>query len=138
MNKCHFVGRLTKDPEIRYTQGENPVPVVHYTLAVDRRFKREGEPSADFPNFVAYGTAAEFAEKHFKKGTKIIVTARYQTRSYEKEGRRVYVNEFIVEEQEFAESKRAAEGNRNAAESEPANDDFMQIPDGEQEQLPFN
>lgn len=137
MNKSIFAGRLTRDPEIHYTQREKPVMVVNYSLAVDRRFKREGEPSADFPNFVAYGTAAEFAEKYLKKGTKIIVTARYQTRSYDREGKKVYVNEFIVEEQEFAESKRAAEGNKNA-ESEPAGDDFMQMPDGEQEQLPFN
>lgn len=82
MNKCIFMGRLTRDPEIRYTQSEKPVAVVNYTLAVDRRYKREGEPSADFINFVAYGTAAEFAEKYFKKGTKLLVTARCQTRTY--------------------------------------------------------
>ena len=98
--------------------------------AVDRRYKREGEPSADFINFVAYGTAAEFAEKYFKKGTKLLVTARCQTRTYtNNEGKKVYVTEFIVEEQEFTESKRAA-GN------EPAGDDFMQMPEGEE--LPFN
>lgn len=108
MNKCIFMGRLTRDPEIRYTQSEKPVAVVNYTLAVDRRYKREGEPSADFINFVAYGTAAEFAEKYFKK---------------------VYITEFIAEEQEFAESKRVA-GN------EPVGDDFIQMPDGEE--LPFN
>jgi single-strand DNA-binding protein len=130
MNKCIFMGRLTRDPEIRYTQSEKPVAVVNYTLAVDRRYKREGEPSADFINFVAYGTAAEFAEKYFKKGTKLLVTARCQTRMYtNNEGKKVYVTEFITEEQEFAESKRAA-GN------EPAGDDFMQMPDGEE--LPFN
>lgn len=82
MNKCIFMGRLTRDPEIRYTQSEKPVAVVNYTLAVDRRYKREGEPSADFINFVAYGTAAEFAEKYFKKGTKLLVAARCQTRTY--------------------------------------------------------
>lgn len=111
MNKCIFMGRLTRDPEIRYTQSEKPVAVVNYTLAVDRRYKREGEPSADFINFVAYGTAAEFAEKYFKKGTKLLVTARCQTRTYtNNEGKKVYVTEFIVEDQEFAESKRAAGG----------------------------
>lgn len=132
MNKCIFMGRLTKDPEIRYTQSEKPVAVVNYTLAVERRYKREGEPSADFINFVAYGTAAEFAEKYLKKGTKLVVTARCQTRTYNnKDNKKVYVTEFIVEEQEFAESKRAA-GN------EPTTDEngFMQMPDNED--LPFN
>lgn len=132
MNKCIFMGRLTRDPEIRYTQSEKPVAVVNYTLAVDRRYKREGEPSADFINFVAYGTAAEFAEKYFKKGTKLLVTARCQTRTYtNNEGKKVYVTEFIVEDQEFAESKRAAGG-----EPETEKDGFMQMPKGEE--LPFN
>lgn len=133
MNKCHFMGRLVRDPEIRYTQSDQPVAVAHYTLAVDRRIKREGEPSADFLDFVAYGKAAEFTEKYLKKGIKVVVTARCQRRSYEKDGRKIYVIEFIVEDQEFAESKRASEG-------EPAagSNDFMQIPDGEQGELPFN
>jgi len=133
MNKCHFMGRLVRDPEIRYTMGDQPVLAANYTLAVDRRFKREGEPSADFLDFVAYGKAAEFTEKYLKKGIKVVVTARCQRRSYEKDGRKIYVIEFIIEDQEFAESKRASEG-------EPAsgNNDFMQIPDGEQEELPFN
>lgn len=130
MNKCIFMGRLTKDPEIRYTQGTKPVAVVNYTLAVDRKFKREGEPSADFINFVAYSTAAEFAEKYFKKGTKLVVTAHCQTRSYtNNEDKKVYVTEFIVEDQEFAESKKATE-------NKPAADEFMQVPDDEE--LPFN
>ena len=129
MNKCHFMGRLVRDPEIRYTQGDQPVPVAHYTLAIDRRTK--GEPSADFLDFVSYGKAAEFTEKYLKKGIKVVVTARCQRRSYEKDGRKIYVIEFIIEDQEFAESKRAAEG-------EPAGNDFMQIPDGEQGELPFN
>lgn len=133
MNKCHFMGRLVRDPEIRYTQSDQPVAVAHYTLAVDRRIKREGEPSADFLDFVAYGKAAEFTEKYLKKGIKVVVTARCQRRSYEKDGRKIYAIEFIVEDQEFAESKRASEG-------EPAagSNDFMQIPDGEQGELPFN
>lgn len=131
MNKCHFMGRLVRDPEIRYTQSDQPVPVAHYTLAVDRRIKRQGEPSADFLDFVSYGKAAEFTEKYLKKGIKVVVTARCQRRSYEKDGKKIYVIEFIVEDLEFAESKRAAEG-------EPANNDFMQIPDGEQGELPFN
>lgn len=132
MNKCIFMGRLTRDPEIRYTQSEKPVAVINYTLAVDRRYKREGEPSADFINFVAYGAAAEFAEKYFKKGTKLVVVARCQTRTYtNNEGKKVYVTEFIVEDQEFAESKRAAGG-----EPETEKDGFMQMPEGEE--LPFN
>ena len=122
---------MVRDPEIRYTQGDQPVPVAHYTLAIDRRIKRQGEPSADFLDFVAYGKAAEFTEKYLKKGIKVVVTARCQRRSYEKDGRKIYVIEFIIEDQEFAESKRAAEG-------EPASNDFMQIPDGEQDELPFN
>lgn len=129
MNICHFMGRLVRDPEIRYTQSDQPVTVAHYTLAVDRRFKREGEPAADFLDFVAYGKAAEFTEKYLKKGIKVVVTACCRRRSYEKDGKKNYVIEFIVEDQEFAESKRA---------SEPANNDFMQIPDGEQGELPFN
>jgi single-strand DNA-binding protein len=131
MNKCHFMGRLVRDPEIRYTQSDQPVPVAYYTLAVDRRIKREGEPSADFLDFVAYGKAAEFTEKYLKKGIKVVVTARCGCRSYEKDGKKIYVIEFIIEDQEFAESKRAAEG-------KPASNDFMQIPDGEQGELPFN
>ena len=131
MNKCHFMGRLVRDPEIRYTMGDQPEPVAHYTLAIDRRSKREGEPSADFLDFVAYGKAAEFTEKYLKKGIKVVVTARCRRRSYEKDGKKIYVIEFIIEDQEFAESKRASEG-------EPAGNDFMQIPDGEQEELPFN
>ena len=97
-----------------------------------QRYKREGEPSADFINFVAYGAAAEFAEKYFKKGTKLVVVARCQTRTYtNNEGKKVYVTEFIVEDQEFAESKRAAGG-----EPETEKDGFMQMPEGEE--LPFN
>lgn len=134
MNKCHFAGRLTRDPEIRYTNSETPVAVVNYTMAIDRKYSRADEPKADFLNFVGYGSPAEFAEKYLRKGMKMIVTARCQTRSYtNKEGRRVNVTEFIIEDQEFAESKRTAEG-------EPAagGNDFMQIPDGYEDGLPFN
>lgn len=136
MNKCIFLGRLTRDPEIRYTQGAQPVTVANYTLAVDKRFKREGEPAANFLNFVAYAKAAEFTERFFKKGTKIVVTARVQTRNYtNKDGQKVYVTEFIVEDQEFAESKGS--GNHEP-EPMPEGDGFMQIPDGLDEELPFN
>lgn len=127
MNKCLFMGRLTRDPEIRHTQGGTPA--AFYTLAVDRRIKRQGEQSTDFLNFIAYGKPAEFAQKYLRKGTKVIATARCQARSYENnEGRRIYVTEFIVEEQEFAESKKAA--------GETAGDDgFMSVTG--QEELPF-
>lgn len=91
MNKCHFMGRLVRDPEIRYTQSDQPVPVAHYTLAIDRRIKRQGEPPADFLDFVAYGKAAEFTEKYLKKGIKVVVMARCQRRSYEKDGKKIYV-----------------------------------------------
>lgn len=111
MNQCHFIGRLTRDPEIRYTSGESSVLVAAYTLAIDRRYQREGEPMVDFLDFVAYEKAASFAEKYLKKGMKVAVTARCQKRSYiNREGRRVYVVEFILKDQEFVESKRAAAG----------------------------
>lgn len=136
MNKCFFMGRLTRDPKIRYTAGAQPVAVASYTLAVDKRNKREGEPPADFLNFVAYAKAAEFAAKFLKKGTKIVVTARVQTRNYtNKDGHKVYVTEFIVEDQEFAESKGAA---NNEPEPTPDDNGFMHIPDGLDEELPFN
>lgn len=135
MNKCHFMGRLTRDPEIRYTNGEPPVPVANYTLAVDRKYKREDEPKADFFDFVCYGGFAEFAEKHYKKSTKLVVTARCQKRSYtNKEGRKINVTEFIIEDQEFAESKRAEQPEPLPTD----NEGFMQIPDDADGGLPFN
>ena len=135
MNCCHFTGRLTRDPEIRYTNGEPPAPVVNYTMAVDRKFKRKDEPKADFLNFVGYGSAAEFAEKYLRKGMKMIVTARCQTRSYtNKEGKRVNVTEFIIEDQEFSEKKREEQPETTPTDSEG----FMQIPDGVEDGLPFN
>lgn len=136
MNKCIFLGRLTRDPEIRYTTGAQPILVANYTLAVDKRFKREGEPAADFLNFVAYAKLAEFAERFLKKGTKIVVTARVQTRNYtNKDGQKVYVTEFVVEDQEFAESKGSV---KCEPEQTLEGEGFMQIPDGLDEELPFN
>lgn len=109
MNKIILMGRLTKDPEIRYTTGANSIAVANYTLAVDRRFKREGEPTADFLRCVVYGKGAEFAEKYLNKGTKIVVSGRVQTGSYtNREGVTIYTTDVIVEEQEFAESKAAS------------------------------
>lgn len=143
MNKVILMGRLTRDPEVRYTTGENQMAIARYTLAVDRRFSRnDEEPGADFIGCVAFGRAGEFAEKYFHKGIKIAVVGRIQTGSYtNKEGQKVYTTEVVVEEQEFAESKNASSGRENAgggAASGSAGDGFMNIPDGIDEELPFN
>ena len=146
MNKVILMGRLTRDPEVRYSQGENALAIARYTLAVDRRFNRNNsdEQTADFINCVAFGRAGEFAEKYFRKGTKVAVTGRIQTGSYtNKDGVRVYTTEVVVEEQEFAESKSASDyagGFAPADRPSPssAGDGFMNIPDGIDEELPFN
>lgn len=112
MNKVILMGRLTRDIEVRYSQGENPMAVARYTLAVQRKFKREGEPDADFISCVAFGRAAEFAEKYFRQGTKVVITGRIQTGSYtNRDGQKVYTTDIVIEEQEFAESKSAGEAN---------------------------
>lgn len=135
MNRVILMGRLTRDPEVRYTAGEEAKAIARYTLAIDRRFKREGEATADFINCVAFGRQAEFAEKYFRQGIKILVTGRIQTGSYtNKEGRKVYTTDIVVEEQEFAEKK--TEESKPAAETDP--DGFMNIPDGIDEDLPFS
>lgn len=107
MNKVILLGRLTKDPEIRYTQSENMLAIARYTLAVDRRFKKDGQPSADFINCVAFGKSAEFAEKYMTKGRLFGVIGRIQTRNYENDKKeKVYVTEVVVDEQYFADSKK--------------------------------
>ena len=140
MNKVVLVGRLTRDPEVRYSQGDHATAVARYTVAVDRRFKRDGEPTADFIPCVVFGRSAEFAEKYFRQGMRVSISGRIQTGSYtNKDGVKVYTTEVIVEEQEFAESKKAAgqqDGN-NGGYSD-AGDGFMNIPDGIDEELPFN
>ncbi len=152
MNKVILMGRLTRDPEVRYSQGENATAVARYTLAVDRRQSRNnqnGEQTADFIQCVAFGRSGEFAEKYFRKGMKVVVTGRIQTGSYtNKDGQRVYTTDVVVEDQEFAESKAASQGNGgNNGNSRPvddpapnyfAGDGFMNIPDGIDEELPFN
>ena len=144
MNKVILMGRLTRDPEVRYSQGANATAVARYSLAVDRRFKRDGEPTADFINCVAFGRTAEFAEKYFRQGLKVVVTGRIQTGSYtNKEGVRVYTTDVVVEEQEFAESKAASENHSYQASPMPSpsadiGDGFMNIPDGIDEELPFS
>ena len=156
MNRVILMGRLTRDPEVRYTQGERSMAVARYTLAVDRRGRRNqdgNEQTADFINIVAFDRAGEFAEKYFRQGMRVSVSGRIQTGSYtNKDGVRVYTTEVIVEEQEFAESRAESEANRGSfqynnapasqapasAPSMDAGDGFMNIPDGIDEELPFN
>ena len=140
MNKVILMGRLTRDPEVRYTQGDNAMAIARYSLAVDRRFKRDGEPDADFINCVAFGKSGEFAEKYLKKGTKIAVVGRIQTGSYtNKDGQKVYTTDVVVEEQEFAESKNSGSSDNNQSAPANKNTDFMNIPDEiEDSELPFN
>ena len=139
MNKVILMGRLTRDPEVRYTQGDNTMAIARYSLAVDRRFKRDGEPDADFINCVAFGKSGEFAEKYLKKGTKVAVVGRIQTGSYtNKDGQKVYTTDVVVEEQEFAESKNSGSSDNNQSAPANKNTDFMNIPDGIDEELPFN
>lgn len=139
MNKFIGIGRLTRDPEVRYSQGENTTCVARYGLAVNRRFVRDGEQDCDFLNCVAFGKSGEFAEKYLKKGMKIAIVGRIQTGNYtNKDGAKVYTTDIVVEEHEFCESKGNSEPNRTKP-SVPAGDGFMNIPDGlEDEQLPFN
>ena len=164
MNKVVLMGRLTRNPDVRYSQGERATCVARYTLAVNRRFKRDGEPDADFINCAAFGRQGEFAEKYLKQGTKVVISGRIQTGSYtNREGARVYTTDIVVEEQDFAESKASAanynggysanSGFQNAPAAEPqaparpdpafanggqaAGDGFMTIPEGIEEELPF-
>ena len=150
MNKVILMGRLTRDPDVRYSAGENALAIARYTLAVDRRFKRDGEATADFISCVAFGRSAEFAERYFHQGIRIVVTGRIQTGSYtNREGQKVYTTEVVVEEQEFAESKSASDQYAASHPSAPAPsaaaptpsavsaDGFMNIPDGIDEELPF-
>ena len=133
MNKIILLGRLTRDPEVRYTQGDNSMAIAKFSLAVNRRFKKENEPEADFSNCTAFGKQAEFVEKYLKQGTKILLSGRIQNDNYtNKEGQKVYSIQIMVEEIEFAESK-----NNSTSEPSQSNDGFMNIPDGLQEELPF-
>jgi len=150
MNKVILMGRLTRDPEVRYSAGDSSMAIARYSIAVDRRRRANAgsdEQTADFINCVAFGRAGEFAEKYFRKGTKVLATGRIQTGSYtNKDGVRVYTTDVVVEEQEFAESKNAGSDNSGFSgadfggqTSQPAGaaDGFMPIPDGIDEELPF-
>lgn len=135
MNEVILMGRLTRNPEIRYSAGAEQMCIAKYTLAVDRAYKKEGEQAADFISCVAFKSKGEFAEKYLKKGSKILVTGSIQTGSYvNKDGVKVYTTDVIINSQEFAESKKDGE------QSSPAVDDngFSNIPDGLEEELPFN
>ena len=149
MNKVILMGRLTRDPEVRYSQGDNSMAIARYALAVDRRFNRNNndESSANFIGCVAFGKSGEFAEKYFRKGTKVLVTGRIQTGSYtNRDGVKVYTTDVVVEDQEFAESKNSNSGSgssfmgggSSAPQPSGAGDGFMNIPDGIDEELPFN
>ena len=148
MNKVILMGRLTRDPDVRYSQGDSPMAIARYTLAVDRRFRRDNDQqTADFISCVAFGRNGEFAEKYLHQGTKIVAEGRIQTGSYtNKDGNKVYTTEVVVENQEFAESKASASNNEGcfqpqaqSAPTAPAGDGFMNIPDGvEDVGLPFN
>lgn len=145
MNKVILMGRLTRDPDVRYSQGENSMAIARYSLAVDRRFNRGNDGNnTDFINIVAFGKAGEFAEKYLHKGTKVLVTGRIQTGSYtNKDGQKVYTTDVVAEDQEFAESKNASGeggmGNYNRESAPAAADgDFMSIPEGIVEELPFS
>lgn len=156
MNKVILMGRLTRDPEVRYSAGDNSMAIARYTLAVDRRFRRDGDSgsSADFIGCVAFGRSAEFAEKYLRQGTKIVITGRIQTGSYtNRDGQKVYTTDVVVEDQEFAESKSASSEGGSMMRQAPSpshaapmpssasassGDGFMNIPDGIDEELPFN
>ena len=142
MNKVILMGRLTRDAEVRYSQGDNSLAIARFSLAVDRRHKKDGEEqTADFISCVAFGKTGEFLEKFGHKGTKFVIEGRIQTGSYtNKDGQKVYTTNVVVESVEFAESKSAASGNAAPAPapSQAAGDGFMNIPDGLDEELPFN
>ena len=138
------MGRLTKNPEVRYSQGDKPTAVANYTLAVERKFKRDGEPTADFIPCVVFGRLAEFAEKYFRKGLRISVSGRIQTNNYtNKDGVKVYTTQVVIEEQEFAESREEQNQNQNIQAGQspygpaPDSDGFMQIPSGIDDEVPF-
>ena len=150
MNKVILMGRLTRDPEVRYTPGENSFAIARYTLAVDRKIRKDGDATADFINCVVFGRSAEFVEKYFRKGLKITIAGRIQTGSYtNRDGQKVYTTEVVVEDQEFAESKASSDSyaashpRTSAPEASMPNpgtaaEGFMNIPDGIDEELPFN
>lgn len=140
MNKVILLGRLTRDPEVRYSQGEQPMAIARYSLAVERRGKhQDGQPTADFISCIAFGKNGEFAEKYLHKGMKIVVEGRIQTGNYtNKDGVKVYTTDVVVEAHEFAGSKNTQAGNAPESAQASADDGFMNIPEGLEDDLPFN
>ena len=140
MNQVNLIGRLTRDPEMRYSQGENSIAIARFTLAVDRRFKRQGdEQTADFINCVAFGKTAEVIEKYVTQGTKIAATGEWRTGSYtNKDGQKVYTNDCNVSNIEFCESKGSSQQTVRPEPSHTESDGFMYIPDNDLDELPFN
>lgn len=140
MNKVIIIGRICRDIEVRYTTGENPTAIARWTLAVDRRFKRQGEQDADFIGCIAFGKQAEFVEKYFNQGMKMVVDGRIQTGSYtNKDGVKIYTTDVVAENVEFGESKASGQvGSSRPEPSSAAGDGFMNVPDGIDETLPFN
>ena len=149
MNKVILMGNLTRDPEIRYSQGENSLAIARFSIAVNRRFSRQGDTDTDFFNCTAFGKQAEFVEKYFKQGSRMLLTGRVQNDNYtNKNGERVYSVQIMADEIEFAERQSTADANASRGASnfgggapEPAmaaDDDFMNIPDGIEDGLPFN
>ena len=148
MNKVILMGNLTRDPEIRYSQGENSLAIARFSIAVNRRFSRQGDTDTDFFNCTAFGRQAEFVEKYFHKGSRMLLSGRVQNDNYtNNNGEKVYSVQIIAEEVEFAERKSAADANGNQGgnfgggapqPNAAANDDFMNIPDGIEDGLPFN
>ena len=144
MNKVILLGNLTRDPEIRYSQGEKQIAVARFSIAVNRRFANDGETNADFLNCTAFGKTAEFVEKYFRQGSRMSLVGRIENNNYtNKNGEKVYSVQIIVEEVEFAERKSAQSNNQTQNQNQPAqtncaDDDFMNIPDGIEDGLPFN
>lgn len=140
MNKITLLGRLCDDPEVRYTQTQTPLAIARYRLAVDRRFKKEGEPTADFIPCLAFGKLGELTEKYLKKGSKVAITGRLQTGSYKNnENKTIYTWEVVVEEMDFCDSKSDTQGNKvTQFPTQASSDGFMNVPEGLEEELPFN
>lgn len=139
MNKVILMGNLTRDPEIRYTQGEKPMAIARFSLAINRRFSRDGETNVDFFNCTAFGKQAEFVEKYFRQGSRMLMVGRVQNDNYtNKNGEKVYSVQIMADEIEFAERKQA--GGKNTAEQtqKQDDDDFMEIPENIESELPFN
>lgn len=139
MNKVILMGNLTRDPEIRYTQGEKTMAIARFSLAINRRFSREGETNVDFFNCTAFGRQAEFVEKYFRQGSRMLLVGRIQNDNYtNKNGEKVYSVQIMADEIEFAERKQAGGNNNAEPEQKQDDDDFMEIPENIESELPFN